>query len=150
MSQSALLRTVWGLVKSYMLDGNTPCNLNAVDCEPSRAQSMRLTRIASLDMMDALVRGMQSSCLLLTALGLLLLQGWSLSMVTQYDVDLVHNIEDLTGVTLDAYDMDEAAVLKGITRVFKAKRAASMRIADEKGFEGVTVSGQANKRARRR
>ena len=40
-------------------------------------------------------------------------------------------------------------MLKGITRVFKAKRAASMRIADEKGFEGVTASGQANKRARR-
>ena len=77
------------------------------------------------------------------------LQGWSLSMVTQYDVDLVHNIEDLIGVTLDAHEMDEAAVLKGITRVFKAKRAASMRIADEKGFEGVTASGQANKRARR-
>ena len=77
------------------------------------------------------------------------LQGWSLSMVTQYDVDLVHNIEDLTGVTLDAYEMDEAAVLKGITRVFKAKRAASMRIVDEKGFEGVTASGQGNKRARR-
>ena len=76
-------------------------------------------------------------------------QGWSLSMVTQYDVDLVHDIEGLTNVTLEAYDMDEAAVLKGITRVFKAKRAAAMRIAEERGFEGVTASGQAQKRARR-
>ena len=70
-------------------------------------------------------------------------------MVTQYDVDLVHNVEELTGVTLEAYDMDEGAVLKDITRVFKAKRAASLRIAEERGFEGVTASGQALKKARR-
>ena len=71
-------------------------------------------------------------------------QGWSLSMITQYDVELVQNIEELTGITMSAYDMEEGAVLKGITKVFKAKRAASMRIAEEKGFEGVKVGQRAN------
>jgi hypothetical protein len=44
-------------------------------------------------------------------------QGWSLSFVTQYDVDLVKEIEGLLGHQLEAYDMDEAEVLRGITKV---------------------------------
>ena len=71
-------------------------------------------------------------------------QGWSLSMITQYDVELVQKIEELTGITMSAYEMEEGAVLKSITRVFKAKRTASMRIAEEKGFEGVKVGQRAN------
>ena len=69
-------------------------------------------------------------------------------MITQYDVELVHKIEELTGVKMTAYDMEESAVLKGITKVFKAKRAASMRIAEEKGFEGVKLGQQRKKRRR--
>ena len=72
------------------------------------------------------------------------MQGWSLSMITQYDVELVQKIEELTGVTMKSYEMEEGAVLKSITKVFKAKRAASMRIAEEKGFEGVKVGQRAN------
>jgi len=77
-------------------------------------------------------------------------QGWSLSMITQYDVELVQKIEELTSVKMSAYQMEEQAVLKGITRVFKAKRAASMRIAEEKGFEGVKLGQRQNQRKSKR
>lgn len=38
-------------------------------------------------------------------------------MVTQYDVELVHQVEAVVGTTLAAYDMPEKEVLKGITKV---------------------------------
>lgn len=44
-------------------------------------------------------------------------QGWSLSFVTQYDVELVHEVEGVVGHQLAAYDMPEKEVLKGITKV---------------------------------
>ncbi len=56
--------------------------------------------------------------------------GWSLSFVSQYDVELLQKIEGLIGHQLEQYDCPEAEVLKGITRVFAARRAAAMRIAD--------------------
>jgi hypothetical protein len=43
--------------------------------------------------------------------------GWSLSFVTQYDIELVQRIEGLVGQQLDRYEADEAEVLKGITKV---------------------------------
>ena len=46
--------------------------------------------------------------------------------ITKYDVQ---DIEALTCVTLEAYAVDEAAALKGLTQVFEAKRATSMRAA---------------------
>ena len=42
-------------------------------------------------------------------------------MVTQYDVDLVHNIEDLIGVTLDAHEMDEARRAQGHHEGFQSQ-----------------------------
>jgi len=45
--------------------------------------------------------------------------GWSLSFVTQYDVDLVHKVEELIEVKLQEYAMAEDEVLKGITKVCK-------------------------------
>lgn len=45
------------------------------------------------------------------------LQGWSLSFVTQYDVELVHEVEAVVGTQLAAYEMPEKEVLKGITQV---------------------------------
>ena len=46
------------------------------------------------------------------------MQGWSLSFVTQYDVELVQKIEGLTGHLLVEYEMPETDVLKGITRYY--------------------------------
>ncbi|KAK9840738.1 hypothetical protein WJX81_001459 [Elliptochloris bilobata] len=58
--------------------------------------------------------------------------GWALSFVTQYDIDLVHGIEAVVGHQLEeSTALEEAAVLKGITRVFTAKRAAALRNAEE-------------------
>lgn len=60
--------------------------------------------------------------------------GMGLSLVTQYDVDLVHEIEALIGKQLVEYEVEEDDVLKGITKVFKAKRLASQKMQDS-GFE---------------
>ncbi|MCO5550086.1 hypothetical protein L7F22_003565 [Adiantum nelumboides] len=60
--------------------------------------------------------------------------GLSLTLVSQYDVDLVHEIELLIGKQLEEYKVDEDDVLKGITKVFKAKRLASQKMQDS-GFE---------------
>lgn len=57
--------------------------------------------------------------------------GWSLSLVSQYDIDLVHTIEELTGQQLEQYDMPEKEVLKGITKVYTARRSANMRVSEE-------------------
>ena len=57
--------------------------------------------------------------------------GWSLSLVSQYDIDLVHTIEELTRQQLVEYSMPEKEVLKGITKVYTARRSASMRVAEE-------------------
>ena len=49
----------------------------------------------------------------------------------QYDVDIVHGIEAEVGHQLaESTALEEAAVLKGITRVFAAKRAAALRNAE--------------------
>ncbi|KAF5834090.1 P-loop containing nucleoside triphosphate hydrolase protein [Dunaliella salina] len=58
-------------------------------------------------------------------------EGWSLSFVSQYDVQLVHSIEALIGHQLQEFKLDEAEVLKGITKVYSARRAAMLKIADE-------------------
>eukprot|EP00775_Hariotina_reticulata_P006637 gene6637-6864_t len=52
--------------------------------------------------------------------------GWALSFITQYDVELVGAIESHIGHKLEEYEMDEAAVLKGITKVYNAKKAAAL------------------------
>jgi len=47
-------------------------------------------------------------------------------MRAQYDVELVHAIEGLMDRQLTAYDMPEEEVLKGITRVYAAKKKAAL------------------------
>ncbi|KAK9801345.1 hypothetical protein WJX73_007408 [Symbiochloris irregularis] len=56
--------------------------------------------------------------------------GWALSFVTQYDVELVHQIEELVGHQLSALELDEKEVLKDISKVFKAHRKAVMQAAE--------------------
>jgi ATP-dependent RNA helicase DDX49/DBP8 len=65
-------------------------------------------------------------------------KGWSLSFVSQYDVELVQKIEQLTGKQLEKFDLEESEVLKGITQVYAARRAASLRVVDA---ENKTESG---------
>ena len=43
----------------------------------------------------------------------------------------MHTIEELTGQQLEEYSMPEKEVLKGITKVYTARRTASMRVAEE-------------------
>jgi superfamily II DNA/RNA helicase len=65
--------------------------------------------------------------------------GWSLSLVTQYDVQLVHAIEELVGHSLEAHSLDEAEVLKGITKVgrcaFDVMRCAVIRKSVSRGLQ---------------
>jgi ATP-dependent RNA helicase DDX49/DBP8 len=58
--------------------------------------------------------------------------GWSLSFVSQYDIDLIKSIEELTGQMMEKYDLDEKLVLKSLTEVYTAKRAAAMKASDKK------------------
>lgn len=43
-------------------------------------------------------------------------QGWSLSLVTQYDVKLVHEVEAAVGTTLQLYDVVEKEVMASMTQ----------------------------------
>ena len=56
--------------------------------------------------------------------------GRALTLVTQYDVSLVQAIEARIGHQLVDARLDEGEVLKGITRVFKARRAAALAAAE--------------------
>ncbi|CAI0450486.1 unnamed protein product [Linum tenue] len=60
--------------------------------------------------------------------------GLAMSFVTQYDVDLVHEIEGVVGKQFEQFECKEKDVLSGITKVYKAKRVASMKMMDD-GFE---------------
>lgn len=57
--------------------------------------------------------------------------GWSLSFVSQYDVELIQQIEKLIGHQLEAWNMEEKEVLKGITKVYAARRAAALRLSQD-------------------
>jgi len=74
-------------------------------------------------------------------------QGWSLSFVSQYDVDLVQRIEKLVGKKMEKFAVDEAEALKGITQVYAARRAATLKVADEEERDGrVAASKKQQKR----
>ncbi|CAL9100468.1 unnamed protein product [Musa acuminata var. zebrina] len=60
--------------------------------------------------------------------------GLSISFVTQNDVDLIHEIEDIIGKQLTEYECEEKTVLEDITKVYKARRVAIMKMIDD-GFE---------------
>ena len=53
-------------------------------------------------------------------------KGRCISLVTQYDVDRIKGIESGIGMKLDTMEMEEQEVLKGLTRVLKARRAAAL------------------------
>eukprot|EP00879_Flechtneria_rotunda_P010618 GHRR01011098.1.p1 GENE.GHRR01011098.1~~GHRR01011098.1.p1 ORF type:complete len:244 (+),score=89.89 GHRR01011098.1:2168-2899(+) len=70
--------------------------------------------------------------------------GWAVSFITQYDVQLVNAIEGHIGHKLEEYIMDEAQVLKGITRVYSAKKAAALALMNEEDRQAVgLIKGRA-------
>lgn len=60
--------------------------------------------------------------------------GLAVSFVTQNDIDLIHEIEAVLGKQLEQFECKENEVLSDITRVYKAKRVATMKMMDD-GFE---------------
>ena len=62
--------------------------------------------------------------------------GWALTLVTQYDIALLQAIEARVGVRLTAHAMDEGEVLKGITKVYTARRAALLAIQARNAAKG--------------
>ncbi|TVU37689.1 hypothetical protein EJB05_11017, partial [Eragrostis curvula] len=60
--------------------------------------------------------------------------GLAISFVTQKDICLLHEIEDVVGKQLDARECDDREVNKDVTKVFKARRLTVMKINDE-GFK---------------
>lgn len=60
--------------------------------------------------------------------------GLAVSFVTQNDVNLIHQIEDALGKQLDKFGCKENEVLDDITKVYKARRVAKMKMMDD-GFD---------------
>lgn len=60
--------------------------------------------------------------------------GLAVSFVTENDVELVHGIEAELGKQLEEFDCKEKEVLADITKVYKARRVATMKMLDD-GFE---------------
>lgn len=56
--------------------------------------------------------------------------GWALSFVTQYDIELVQKIEELTSKQMENFELNESEVLKGITQIYAARRAAALRLVE--------------------
>ncbi|KAL5730647.1 RNA helicase [Ranunculus cassubicifolius] len=61
-------------------------------------------------------------------------EGLAVSLITQNDVELIHNIEAVVEKQLEKFECRENDVLAEITKVYKAKRVASMKMMDE-GFD---------------
>lgn len=55
----------------------------------------------------------------------------NLCACVQYDVDLVQHIESLVGHQLAEFTLDEAEVLKGISRVYAAKRVVAVKALED-------------------
>ncbi|KAL6567622.1 DEAD-box ATP-dependent RNA helicase 36 [Orobanche gracilis] len=71
--------------------------------------------------------------------------GLAVSFVTQNDVDLVHGIESTIGKKLEKLDYNEKEVLEdNLTRVYKARRVATMKMIDD-GFEEKVKARKAQK-----
>lgn len=72
--------------------------------------------------------------------------GLSISFVTQRDICLLHEIEDVVGKQLDAYQCNDREVTKDITKVFKARRLANLKMEDEGHEEKVQARKEQKKR----
>ncbi|KAL4587334.1 hypothetical protein LXL04_000203 [Taraxacum kok-saghyz] len=70
--------------------------------------------------------------------------GLAISFITQNDVDLIHEIEADLGKKLEKFECKENEVLEDITKVYKAKRVATMKMMDD-GFEEKAKARKAHK-----
>ncbi|XP_075513814.1 DEAD-box ATP-dependent RNA helicase 36 [Primulina tabacum] len=71
--------------------------------------------------------------------------GLALSFITQNDVDLVQEIEAVIGKQLEKFGCEEKEVLEdNITKVYKARRVATMRMMDD-GFDEKAKERKAQK-----
>ncbi|RZC47168.1 hypothetical protein C5167_040124 [Papaver somniferum] len=70
--------------------------------------------------------------------------GLAVSFVTQNDVDLIHEIESVVGKQLDKFECKENDVLAEMTKVYKAKRIATMKMMDD-GYEQKAEERKAQK-----
>ncbi|GAA0153358.1 RNA helicase [Lithospermum erythrorhizon] len=70
--------------------------------------------------------------------------GLAISFITQNDINLIHGIEEVLGKQLEKYECQEKEVLADITKVYKARRVATMRMMDE-GFEEKEKARRAQK-----
>ncbi|KAF8408605.1 hypothetical protein HHK36_004668 [Tetracentron sinense] len=70
--------------------------------------------------------------------------GLAVSFVTQNDIELIHEIEIVLGKQLDKFEYKENEALADITKVYKAKRVATMRMMDD-GFEEKAKERKAQK-----
>ncbi|GMH40499.1 hypothetical protein BSKO_08403 [Bryopsis sp. KO-2023] len=60
--------------------------------------------------------------------------GRSVSFITQYDVELLHKIEELVDAKLSEFEVDEELALKGMNKVYIARKAALLNLAKEETF----------------
>ncbi|KAK4759170.1 hypothetical protein SAY87_022301 [Trapa incisa] len=60
--------------------------------------------------------------------------GLAVSFITQSDIKLIHEIEADIGMQLEKFECKENEVLSDITKVYKAKRVAAMKMMDD-GFD---------------
>ncbi|KAK8949286.1 DEAD-box ATP-dependent RNA helicase 36 [Platanthera zijinensis] len=70
--------------------------------------------------------------------------GMSISFIAQNDIDLIHEIENDVGKKMDAFECKEEEVLENITKVYKARRVARMKMMDD-GFEEKAQERKAQK-----
>lgn len=70
--------------------------------------------------------------------------GLAISFITQNDIDLIHEIEADLGKKLEKFECKENEVLENITKVYKAKRVATMKMMDD-GFEEKAKARKAQK-----
>ncbi|RKO84440.1 hypothetical protein BDK51DRAFT_32994 [Blyttiomyces helicus] len=56
--------------------------------------------------------------------------GLSISLVTERDIDVLHNIEGKTNKKMSEYEVPENSVLESLNEVSLAKRVASMHLTD--------------------
>lgn len=75
--------------------------------------------------------------------------GFSVSFITQNDIDLIHAIEAKIEKTLDAYEHDEKEVHENITKVFKARRIVKMKMIDDGYEEKAEARRKLKKRSRK-
>ncbi|CAL5061433.1 unnamed protein product [Urochloa decumbens] len=72
--------------------------------------------------------------------------GLAISFITQKDICLLHEIEDIVGKQLEAFECSDKEVNKDITKVFKARRLVKMKMDDEGHEEKVQARKEQKKR----